>query len=111
VGLPRQLPPSGPGSGRGPFGERAFKAALVGCVVLLVLGAVMVLLASGGLRAVGTSFIALGAVGLITSAAGALAERLLHRQPPPPADVRSGNGRSPHPRRIVRSERSSRKDP
>jgi hypothetical protein len=98
VGLPRQLPPSGgSGSGHGPFGEKAYKAALVACVVLLVLGPLLLLMGDAGPRAVGTSFIVLGAVGLLTSGAGMLAERLLHREPPPPPEVRSRNGRSRRP--------------
>ena len=95
MGLPRQLPPDHSGSGHGPFGERAFKGALIGCVVLVIIGLAMMLLGGEAARSVGISFIVLGAVGLVTSGAGLLAERLLGRRPPPPADVRAGNGRGP----------------
>ena len=105
MGLPRQLPPPDSGSGHGPFGEKAFKGALIGCGVLIVLGALMVLLGGDAPRAVGTAFVALGVLGLVTGGAGLLAERLLGRRPPPPPSVRGGNGRGPyrpHPSRIER---------
>jgi hypothetical protein len=96
MGLPRHLPSGDSGSGHGPFGEKAFKAALVGCVVLLVAGALMVGLGGDAPRSVGASFIVLATVGLITAGAGLLVERLLGRRPPPPPEVRKSNGRGAH---------------
>jgi hypothetical protein len=111
MGLPRQLPPGGSSSGRGPFGERAFKGALIGCVVLLVLGPLMMLFGGDAASSVGTSFLVLGALGLATSGAGLLAERLLGRRPPPPPDVRARNGRGPYTADPSRIEREARKRP
>src|SRR3954452_3803353 len=105
MGLPRQLPPGDSGSGYGPFGEKAFKGALIGCIVLLMIGVAMVLVGGDAPAAVGTAFIVLGALGLVTGGVGLLAERLLGRQPPPPASVRRGNGRGPHRPRPERVER------
>ena len=96
MGVPPQLPSGHSGSGRGPFGEKAFKGALIGCVVLVLVGLAMVLLGGDAARSVGTSFLVLGILGLVTSGAGLLAERLLGRRPPPPPDVRGGNGRGPY---------------
>jgi hypothetical protein len=111
MGLPRQLPPANSGSGHGPFGEKAFKGALVGCVVLLIIGLGMVLLGGEGPRAVGASFLVLGVLGLVTGPAGLLAERLLRRRPPPPPEVRRGNGRGPYPHDPSRIERHLREHP
>jgi hypothetical protein len=97
MGLPRHLGPGDSGSGHGPFGEKAFKGALIGCVVLVAIGAVMVLVGGDAPASVGTAFIVLGVLGLVTGGAGLLAERLLHRPPPPPPSVRGGNGRGPRP--------------
>jgi hypothetical protein len=97
MGLPRHIPPGGSSSGHGPFGEKAFKAALIGCVVLLVAGGSMLGLGGEASRSVGTSFIVLATLGLVTAGAGLLAERLLGRRPPPPPEVRGSNGRGPHP--------------
>jgi hypothetical protein len=97
VGLPRHLPSGDSGSGHGPFGEKAFKAALVGCVVLVVIGVLMVAVGGAATRSVGASFIVLAVLGLVTAGAGLLAERMLGRRPPPPPKVRAGNGRGPHP--------------
>jgi hypothetical protein len=96
MGLSPHVPSGGSSSGRGPFGEKAFKGALIGCVVLVVIGLLMVLLGGDAPRSVGTSFLVLGVLGLVTAGAGLLAERLLQRHPPPPPDVRRGNGRGPH---------------
>jgi len=102
MGLPRHLPPVDSGSGHGPFGEKAFKGALIGCVVLVVGGGLMLLLGGEAPTAVGTTFIVLGVLGLVTGGAGLLAERLLQRRPPPPPSVRAGNGRGPRRPRIER---------
>jgi hypothetical protein len=93
MGLPRHLPPGDSGSGHGPFGEKAFKAALIGCVVVVLVGSLMLLLGGGAVKSVGTSLTVLGGLGLLTSAAGLLTERLLGRRPPPPPAVRARNGR------------------
>jgi len=95
MGLPRQLPPGGSSSGHGPFGDKAFKVALIACVVLVVLGLAMVLLGGDAARSVGASFVALGSLGLVISGAGLLAERVAGRRPPPPPEVRDRNGRGP----------------
>jgi len=108
MGLPRHLGSGGPGSGHGPFGDKAFKAALVGCVVLVVTGLLMVLVGGDTPRSVGASFLALGVLGLLTASAGLLAERLLRRRPPPPPDVRSGNGRGPYSRDSLPAKRGTR---
>jgi hypothetical protein len=83
-------------SGHGPFGEKAFKAALIGCVVLLVTGGLMLGLGGDASRSVGASFIVLATLGLASAGAGLLVERLLGRRPPPPPEVRGSNGRGPH---------------
>jgi hypothetical protein len=105
VGLPRHSSSAGSGSGHGPFGEKAFKAALAGCVALIVIGALMLRIGGDSMSAVGTSLIALAAVGLLTAGAGALAERLLNRRPPPPSQIRSGNGHSRHPPNVSPGDR------
>jgi drug/metabolite transporter (DMT)-like permease len=102
MGLPRQLPPSGSGSGRGPFGEKAFRGALLGCAVVLLVGVLMVLLGGDAPKSVGAAFIVLALVGLATAAAGLLVERLLGRRPPPPQAVSQQNGRGRRPPRRQR---------
>jgi hypothetical protein len=97
MGLPRQLPPGGSSSGHGPFGDKAFKAALAGCVVLILAGTAMALAGRDAVRGVGTAFVVLALVGLSTAALGLVAERRLKRRPPPPPEVRRGNGRGSHP--------------
>jgi drug/metabolite transporter (DMT)-like permease len=109
MGLPRQLPPGDPGSGYGPFGDKAFKGALIGCVVLVVLGVVLVVLGGDAPSAVGTAFVALGVLGLVTGGAGLLAERLLRRGPAPPPSVPGGNGRGPSRTQTARRERIRRR--
>jgi hypothetical protein len=79
MGLPRHLPPGDSGAGHGPFGEKAFHGALIGCVVLVVIGAVMMLLGGEAARAVGITFIVLGVLGLVTGGAGLLVERVRKR--------------------------------
>jgi hypothetical protein len=93
VSLSRHLGPPDPGSGRGPFGEKAFRGALVGCALLVVVGLPLMVATGGTSRAIGTVLLALGLLGLVVGGGGLLAERLLQRRPPPPADVRRGNGR------------------
>jgi hypothetical protein len=105
VGLPRHLPSGDSRSGHGPFGEKAFKAALIGCVMLVVIGSFMVALGGDAPRSVGASFIVLATLGLVSAGAGLLAERMLGRRPPPPPDVRAGNGRGPHPAEDSRIDR------
>jgi hypothetical protein len=106
MGLPRHIPPGASSSGRGPFGEKAFRGALIGCVALVLVGALMVLL-GGDAAAVGTAFIVLGVLGLVSGGAGLLAEHLLRRRPPPPTlPQRNGRGpRRPPPDRIQRLRR------
>jgi hypothetical protein len=101
VGLPRQMPPDSSGSGHGPFGEKAFKGALIGCVVIVIVGVPMVLVGGQALRSVGVSFMVLGVLGLVTGGGGLVTERVLARRPPPSPEIRQGNGRGPQ-RRIDR---------
>jgi hypothetical protein len=63
-------------------------------VVLVIVGLATVLAGSGALSSVGASFLALGALGLVTSGAGLLAERIRRPRPPPP-DTGGHNGRDP----------------
>jgi hypothetical protein len=105
MGLPRHVPPPGSGSGHGPFGEKAFRGALAGCAVLLVIGVLMVVLGGDAPRSVGASFIVLALLGLGTAAAGLVVERLLGRRPPPPPDVSRYDGRGPQPPRPDRRAR------
>ena len=105
MGLPRQLPPGSSSSGRGPFGEKAFRFALAGCVVLVFAGLLMVLLGGSAPASVGVAFLVLGVLGLLISGAGLLAERIIGRRPPPPKDVQGGNGRGPHPPSPSRRQR------
>lgn len=109
MGLPRHLGSGGSDSGRGPFGEKAFRGALIGCVALVIGGLSLVVLGGGASTALGASFLALGIVGLLTAAAGLVAERVLGRRPPPPREVRSGNGHSPRPPGLSRAERLKRR--
>ena len=101
MGLQGHFPRGGANPGHGPFGEKAFKGALIGCAVLIAAGVVM--LAAGGddVRGAGIALIVVCGVGLLTGGAGLLAERLLRRSPPPPPDVRgsNGHGRYSHDRR------------
>src|SRR4051794_18847363 len=70
IGPPRHLGPGSRGSGHGPFGQKAFKAALLDCVVLIVVGVVMVMSGADAASAVGTAFIILAVFGFGTSGAG-----------------------------------------
>jgi hypothetical protein len=97
MGLPRHMPRGRPPRGHGPFGDRAFKGALIGCVVLVAIGLLMILVGGHSTEAVGTAFLVLGVLGLAVGGAGLLAERLLQRRPPPPPRVRGSNGRHPYP--------------
>jgi CDP-diglyceride synthetase len=67
----------------GPFGEKAFRGALLGCVVSVLAGALMMLLGREAARAAGTALLVLGIVGLLTSAAGLLLERHVRRRERP----------------------------
>jgi hypothetical protein len=111
MGLPRQLGPSDPGSGHGPFGQTAFRCALLGCVALIAIGLLMVLLGGDAPKAAGASLLALGGLGLLTSGVGLLLERVLGRHPPPPAKVRRGNGRGRHSPGRASIERSDENHP
>jgi hypothetical protein len=91
-------PPQSRGPGHGPFGEKAFRGALAGCVVLVVVGVLMVLLADGAVASVGISLLALSGLGLLTGGGGLLAERVLDRRPVPRSRKAGGpgaNGRGP----------------
>ena len=91
------------GSGHGPFGEKAFRAALVGCGGLLIVGLLMVLVGGSAVRSVGTSFLVLSVLGLVTGGGGLLVEsriqrRRRRRQAPPPHIYRQ-NGQGARPSR------------
>ena len=91
-------PPPGRGPGHGPFGEKAFRGALAGCIVLIGVGLLMLLLGDGAIASVGTSLLALSGLGLLTGGGGLLAERLLRRRPAAPARRPrgpEGDGRGP----------------
>src|SRR3954452_10032392 len=95
MGLPPHASQSS-GSGHGPFGEKAFKAALVVCCLVLVAGAVMAATGGSAVRGVGTALIVVCGVGLLTAGGGLLLERLTGRTPPPRPAVRASNGRGRH---------------
>ena len=101
MALPRHVPSGGSGRGHGPFGDKAFKGALIACVVLIVAGVAMVATGGEAARGVGTALIVVCGLGLLTGGGGLLAERLLKRTPPPPPEVRgsNGHGRYSPPRR------------
>ena len=63
MSLPRHLGPPDPGSGRGPFGEKGFRGALIGCAVLVVAGLPLVVATGGTPRSIGTVLLALGVLG------------------------------------------------
>jgi hypothetical protein len=88
-------PPPARGPGHGPFGEKAFRAALAACVVMVGVGVLMLLLADGAIASVGASLLALSGLGLLTAGGGLLAERVLRRRPSPSA----GRGRPSSPAR------------
>lgn len=105
MGLPRHTSLGGSGGGHGPFGEKAFKGALIACCVLIGVGVLMLATGGSDVRGVGIALIVLCGVALLTSGAGLLAERLMRRNPPPPPEVRGSNGRgrySHDPRRPPR---------
>jgi hypothetical protein len=91
---PPPLPPGRSPTGHGPFGEKAFRGALVGCGALVVIGLGMMLAGGEAVVSVGTSFVVLGALGLAIGGGGLLAERLLGRRPTarPDVDRRDGRG-------------------
>ena len=93
MGLPRHFSHTGSGSGHGPFGAKAFKGALIACAVLIGVGAVMLAASGDAVRGAGVALVAVCGVGLVTVGGLLLAERLLQRTPPPPAEVRGSNGR------------------
>jgi CDP-diglyceride synthetase len=80
---------------RRPTGDKGFKGAVIGCGVLVAAGLAMVLLTHTDVQAVGASFIALGALGLVTAAAGLLAERIVERRRRRWPEGHSGNGSRP----------------
>jgi hypothetical protein len=101
MGLPHHFSRGGSGPGHGPFGEKAFKGALLACAVLIGAGIVMIAAGGDDVRGAGIALIVVCGVGLLTAGAGLLAERLMRRTPPPPPDVRgsNGHGRYSHDRR------------
>ena len=78
--------------GHGPFGDKAFRVGLIVCVVLIGVGAAMLLAGGDDVRGAGIGLIAVCGVALATSGAGLLLERLMHRSPPPPPEIRGSNG-------------------
>lgn len=105
MGLPGHIPHGGSGHGHGPFGAKAFRAALIGCAVLIAIGVVMLAAGGDAVRGAGVALVVLCGVGLLTVGGLLLAERRLGRTPPPPPEVRGANGRgrySPQRRRPPR---------
>lgn len=90
MGLPRQLPPHGSPAGKGSFGEKAFNGALIGCGVVIGLGVLMMLVGGDDTASVGTAFVVLGLVGLVTGGVGPLLERLVQRRSSPPSPLTPG---------------------
>jgi hypothetical protein len=80
MGPPRHVPHGGSGSGHGPFGEKAFKGALIACAVLIGVGVAMLVAGGGAVRGAGTALIAVCGVGLLTVGGGLLLERLVRRR-------------------------------
>ena len=79
MGLPPHPSSGGSGHGPGPFGEKAFKGALVACAVLVAVGIAMLAIGGRAVRGVGTALIVICLVGLLSTAALLLAERLMRR--------------------------------
>jgi hypothetical protein len=67
----------------GPFGDRAFRVALRGCGVCVVLGVALVLLADGALASVGVNLLVLGGLGVVVGGGGLLLERRALRRRAP----------------------------
>jgi hypothetical protein len=59
----------------GPFGDRAFRFALRGCGVLVVVGTALILLTGGAVEAVGVNLVVLGGLGGLIGGGGLLLER------------------------------------
>jgi hypothetical protein len=79
-GLSAQPPPPQPPSGHGPFGNAAFKGALILCLVLIGVGVVMIRSGNEDVAGVGLAFVVLAGVGLLTGIGGVLLERHLQRR-------------------------------
>jgi hypothetical protein len=79
MGLAPHSSAGGSGSGHGPFGEKAFKGALIVCALLIVAGVAM--LATGGraVRGAGTALVVICVVAVLSAATLLLAERLMRR--------------------------------
>ena len=73
-------PPPDPPPGHGPFGDAAFRGALVFCVVLVAIGLAMMLSGGEDVAGVGTALLVLAGVGLLTGGAGLALERLAKRR-------------------------------
>jgi hypothetical protein len=84
MSMPGSMPPSGAGRGHGPFGKRAFHAALAACGVSVVAGLLMLLLSSGAIADTGTALLVLGLFGLACAGFMLLAERVVQRRGGPP---------------------------
>src|SRR5687767_7972585 len=90
MGLPPHSSSGSSGSGHGPFGEKAFKGALIVCAVLIGAGTAMLVAGGSAARDAGIALIVVCGVGLLTAGGGLLLERLTGRTPP---EVRGSNGR------------------
>ena len=76
-------PPPGPSpSGHGPFGDKAFKATLIFCVMLASVGVLMIGRGNDDVAGVGTALLVLALVGLVTGGGGLMLERLVKRRNP-----------------------------
>ena len=80
MALPPHSSSQGSGSGHGPFGEKAFKGALIACVVLIAIGIAMLATGARAVRGAGTALIALCLVAMLSTATLLLAERLMRRR-------------------------------
>jgi hypothetical protein len=107
AGPPGLPPPIGGGArspGRGPFGQAAFNAALIGCAVLVVLGLVMAVVGGRAVNDVGVVIVVVALVAAGTSGSLLALERWLHRRPPPSGEAMRSNGHSPDRPRFSRRQ-------
>ena len=80
MGLPPHPSSGGSGHGHGPFGEKAFKGALIACAVLIAIGIAMLATGARAVRGAGTALIAICLVAVLSAATLLLAERLMRRR-------------------------------
>jgi hypothetical protein len=81
------MPPAGSGRSHGPFGRRAFLAALAVGALSIGGGLAMALLGGDDVAATGTALLVLGLVALTCVGVLLLAERHVQRRGRPPSDL------------------------